>query len=176
MTRHAGVVFTDKASAPGIELVARGLDLLRAFGLDLPGGDEFASHYSTTLGPVVLLAKFDSPQQAACSIVHECQHGIAFWRHPDALVWLYLTEREARANYEAAAYLAGAEARFALEGNVDDPAWVESVLRSSYALDAAGVALGTALYRQGCSAALSGAVLTPAGKLFAEWLATQPAQ
>jgi hypothetical protein len=175
---HARIIRKDMAIE--MQILAAGFDVLRAAGVQVPVGGDFLDHYATTLGPLVYMPSSLTPDQQIEVLTHELEHVRQFWvgdgqaALPNAfgMGWLYLTDGEARARFEAEAYRAALElahARGAPVPSLDDLAYP---LEGGYALDDGGRALARDLLEVAATSVAAGVVSTDAAREAIAWLRT----
>lgn len=134
-----------------MKIVAAAFDVAGVFTSGIPTGDDFLNHFATTLGaeifiPLKMLQ--GDPKALVALVAHECEHVEQFRREGYAMPWLYATESEARAKYEADGYGTGLDVAYAfgygLPASLDD---IAPSLVSAYHLRAEDVDLAKDLLR-----------------------------
>ncbi len=160
--------------------VAEVFDVGRLFGLALPSGKEFSRRFATTIGREIFVpSEILSGDPAALFeiVTHESQHVAQFNRLGFAMPWLYASQGEARAAYEANAYGAGLSVRHATTGGLPaTDADLAPSLVTSYHLDEGDVSLAVDMLRSLASSADSGIVTTEAARVALDWLRTEAPQ
>jgi len=174
-----------KNADPGTAAAFASFMLSRFRGLLLPEGAVSALFSTTigfdptrllsaramTLGPVVWMRDGLSPDEQMVTIVHECDHLIAWWDKPAEVSWLYLANEEFRVEQEVRAYLAGLEFTFARTKQI--PATLDDVvepMHHGYALSSRVIAFARAKLEQGATMVAQGLVTTDSARVGIDWL------
>lgn len=116
---EAAAYMAHMAAACGARIVDRTqaieYEMLRAAVKEVSFGlidvETYLHNYSVTLGNLVYLSPLHTadPDIMIEVVTHECEHVHQFYDDAAAFTFLYLSEPEARARYEAHAYAAGME-------------------------------------------------------------------
>lgn len=96
--------------------------------------EKLAGKFSFTLGPLVYLRPGMTPDNTIETATHECEHVHQFNDGGLPHAFLYVTEGEARARYEAYAYAAGDEIAWARFRRKPDPAGFSPLDGAAYML------------------------------------------
>lgn len=160
-----------KSTAVEMKIVGALFDIARVFSSTVPSGHQF-ERFATTIGPMIYLPDGLSPEDTVVIVTHECQHVQQFWKENFGMMWLYLTEGEARVRYEAEAYGADLAVRFALNDNFTLPALDDLALplEGGYALSPAHIELGRSLLEQQATSVQVGFSTIEAGEEALKWL------
>lgn len=121
LVRHLSKVFDSRVAqrtdAPEYQLVRHVVEAATLGKVDI---EELLENYSQTIGPLVYLApKHTADPDLLMSVaVHEHEHVVQWQRDHLRMSWLYITETEGRAAYEAKAYASQMEFQHARFGAV----------------------------------------------------------
>lgn len=158
-----------------MRVAAAGFDVADLFVDGVPTGDAFIHHFGTTIGPEIFVPEEALKGDGRGLIVlltHEIEHVAQFYRDHVAFVWLYATEPEARAGYEANACGAGLEAAHALGMTITPPPVPDLV--ASYHVRAEDQQLATVMIESFAASVSSGVPTTLAGRDAVAWLRSHP--
>lgn len=174
MARKLSFTVIRKRSAFFSQWIAAGFDLARMFGAKVPSGADFLDRYATTIGPLVLMPDGMSPDVFIEVLTHEAEHVVQFFTlHPEkdlnlpggtGMWWLYLTEPEARVQYEADPYSSQMELRVARGQPIPSPDEFTLPLEGGYALGPNEVRLAHEILERRATSVMHGTVTTPAGR------------
>lgn len=170
MAATVGARIVTRTSAVEYQMLRAALQAVSGGVLDI---EKLLETYSTAIGPLVYLSpQLEADPLRKCAIVtHECEHVTQFYRGDAfSFAWLYLTEGEARATYEAQAYASQMEAEVALTGklpSLDELAW--PLEGGVYQLSPAHIALARGILAARATAASHGVTGGLCGKLAVSW-------
>lgn len=116
MSRHFGAHLVD-SNSPIIDLIGIILGLATQKMVDI---DKFMMRHAVTIGSFIYLPDGLNPDQIIYVVTHECEHVHQFYQDKLGFTWLYLSEPEMRTHYEADAYGAEYELRFARTNALPD--------------------------------------------------------
>ena len=181
-TAEQASAFTEAmASQFGARIVRRSdaieYAMIKAAVLELTRGlvdiEKYLSTYSFSLGPLVYLADAhaDEPDRRMEIVTHECEHVRQFFDEKLTFAFLYLTEGEARAKYEAEAYASQLEFRLARGGSLPTEAELCAPIHTAaYRLDEAQKRLADHILAVRATQAVKGIYVGTCSKFAIAWL------
>jgi len=117
---------------------------IRGFRLNVT---DFLAEFATTIGPFIYEPSDLSPDERISVIAgHEVEHVHQFWRDNLSFLWGYVTRGEARAKFEADAYVAGFEVNYARFGELPPLAEMRQHVRGAYLLSVEEEAFAQRIY------------------------------
>lgn len=176
MTALYGATLIHKQDAIEMQWLAKGFDVARMLGAQVPSSNDFLEHTATTIGTLIYMPDGWSPEERVIVLAHECAHVAQFTRGMGRLSggpgmwWLYLVEPEARVTYEADAYASDLTVQYALNGVLSDLDSLMMPLEGGYMLGQKERDLGRALIEQAATSVVNGAGNFSAGNAAVEWL------
>lgn len=156
-----------------MQIAAAGFDVADVFMDGIPTGDAFRRKYATTIGPEIFIPEellTGDGQELIVLVTHECEHVSQFFRYHLAFCWLYSSEAEARASYEANAYGAGEEVKHFFGMPHADPHALLPDLVAAYAVLEQDQHLAEVMMQSFHQSASAGICTTLAGKDAVAWL------
>ena len=143
---------------------------IKKLGFDV---EDYIGKYSFTIGPLIYLADrhTEDPAKMIEIVVHEVQHVVQFQKHGLGFAYLYITEPEARAKYEAQAYSAQCEVHHAITGEVLDlKSLVFPMEQPAYRLSAEHIKLAHDVMEVRATQAKAGVYTGESSRFAIDWL------